>query len=117
MNALLTDRGLAPEPLAWGIVRPGETNEVPVRLHAGTCYALGVVATADALGGDLDLSLVDERGSVRAADIGASTHPLVFDCPERDETVKAVVRASELRKPSRFLLVLGRSSSLEAALP
>lgn len=117
MAAVLSERGLSPEPLVWGIVRPGTTHEVPLRLRAGTCYAIGAIATADALGGDLDLSLIDERGALRAADLGGNAYPLVFDCPERDETVRAVVRPNDLRRPSRFLLVLGRSSSAEAALP
>ena len=117
MSALLAERGMAPEPLAWGMVRPGATHEVPVRLRGGSCYAIGAIASADAFGGDLDLSVVDGRGSLRAADVGPNAHPVVFECPERDETLRAVVRASDLRKPSRFLVVIGRSSSPEAALP
>lgn len=117
LSVLLADRGMTPEPLAWGMVRPGTTHEVPVRLRAGSCYAIGAIASAEGYGGDLDLSLVDSRGTLLAADVGPSAHPLVFECPERDETVRAVVRASDLRKPSRFLVVLGRSSTAEAALP
>lgn len=117
MTARLAQRGMTPEPLVWGIVRPGTGHEVPVRLRGGACYAIGAIATADAPFGDLDLSLIDERGVMRAADVGPSPHPVVFDCPQRDETVKAIVRPSDLRRPSRFLLVLGRSSLPEAALP
>ena len=117
MSALLAERGMSPEPLAWGMVRPGTTHDVPVRLRAGSCYAIGAIAATDASGGDLDLSILDARGSLRAAGVGPNAHPVVFACPERDETLRAVVRASDVRKPSRFLVVLGRSSSAEAALP
>jgi hypothetical protein len=117
MTALLAERGLTPEPLAWGMVRPGATHEVPIRLRGGSCYAIGAIAAAETYGGDLDLSIVDGRGSLRAADVGPNAHPVVYDCPERDETLRAVVRASDLRRPSRFLVVVGRSSLPEAALP
>lgn len=118
MTAMLAERGMAPEPLAWGMVRPGMTHDVPVRLRAGSCYAIGAIATADAYGGgDLDLSVVDARGSLRAADVGPNAHPVVFECPDHDETLHAVVRAGDMRRPSRFLVVVGRSSLAEAALP
>lgn len=117
LTALLAERGMSPEPLAWGMVRPGATHQVPVRLRGGSCYAIGALASSEAYGADLDLSIVDARGSLLAADVGPNAQPVVYDCPEHDETVHAVVRASDLRRPSRFLVVLGRSSPAEAALP
>jgi hypothetical protein len=117
LTAQLAERGMTPEPLAWGMVRPGTTHDVPVRLRAGSCYAISAIAATDTLGGDLDLSVIDARGSLRAADVGPNAHPVVYECPEHDETLRAVVRAGDMRRPSRFLVVVGRSSSAEAALP
>ena len=90
-----------------GFLQPEATQSVPLRLSAGNCYAVGAVAATDFAGGDLDMSLVDEDGRVFAAEIGPSPNPLLFHCAARDTVAQAILQAHEIRRPARFLLVLG----------
>jgi hypothetical protein len=95
-------------PLTWGMLQPGTTQTVPIEMHKGRCYAIGAIATADFTGADLDLSLVDEGGSLFAAEIGPGAHPLVFHCSQTDGVARAVLHGHEVRRPSRFLLMVGQ---------
>jgi hypothetical protein len=113
--ARLEARGMRAVPVVWGLLQPEATQAIPLQLHAGRCYAVGAVAGADVAGGDLDMSLVDVQGRLLAAEIGPSPNPLVFHCAERDETVRAVMQAHEIRRPARFLLLLGEDAQVALA--
>jgi hypothetical protein len=115
MTARMAERGLSTESQTWALLRPQMPHTIPIRVRKGRCYAIGAVSTGEG-GGDLDLSVLDAQGRLRAAELGPGATPLVFDCPERDETLHAVVRPTELRKPARFLMIVG-SSNTEVALP
>jgi hypothetical protein len=105
--AQLVARGMQATPLSWGLLQPETRQSVPVRMRPGQCYALSAVPTSDFAGGDLDMSLVDESGAVRAAEIGPNPNPLLFHCSEQGGLMRAVLEAHQIRRPSRFLLVLG----------
>jgi hypothetical protein len=111
LSARLAKHGLRAEPLTWGILRPSESQTIPVEVQGGRCYAVGAVATPDFSGADLDLSLLDASGHVHAAEIGPNPHPVVFHCAERDAVMHAVLHGHDLRRPGRFLLLLGRNAA------
>jgi hypothetical protein len=107
--------GMRATPAVWGLLQPEGTQSIPLQVHAGRCYAVGAVATADFAGGDLDMSLTDESGRLYSADIGPNPNPLIFHCAKRDGVLRAVLRGREVRRPSRFLLLLGADSASEPA--
>ena len=107
LTAQLAERGMRTTPVAWGLLQPEGVQAVPLHLRAGRCYAVSALAAPEFAGGDMDMSLVDEEGRLFASEIGPSPHPLVFHCAERDTLARAVVQAHEIRRPARFLLVLG----------
>jgi hypothetical protein len=115
VSAQLARRGLRAEPFSWGLLRPGESQSVPLSLEGGRCYSVAALATPDFAGADLDLSLINSDGVVDAAEIGPNPHPMVFHCPERDGVVRAVVRAHDLRAPGRFLLVVGTDAPAQSS--
>jgi hypothetical protein len=106
--ARLRSIGMNTEALTWGMLRPGDAQAVPLQLSADHCYAVAAIASPDFGGGDLDMSLVDEQGRFAAAEQGPNPHPLVFHCPKRSAVFKAVLRGHDIRRPSRFLLLLGK---------
>lgn len=106
--AQLRARGMQVDPVAWGLLQPHTRQSVPLRMHAGRCYAVSAVATPDFAGGDLDMSLVDESGRVLAAEIGPNPHPILFHCSERGGLMRAVLQGHQVRRPARFLLMLGK---------
>jgi hypothetical protein len=108
--AQLQARGMQPKPVSWGLLEPETRQTVPLRMRPGQCYAVAAVATADFGGGDLDMSLVDESGRVHAAEIGPNPHPLLFHCSEQGGLVRVVLEGHQIRRPSRFLLLLGEDS-------
>jgi hypothetical protein len=59
--------------------------------------------------------LTDENGRLFAADIGPNPHPLLYHCAQRDGVMRAVLQGREVRRPSRFLLLLGDDAGAEAA--
>jgi hypothetical protein len=103
----LGERGMHATPVAWGFLQPEATQMLPLPLRAGHCYAVAAIASPEFAGGDLDMSLVDEHGGLFAAEIGPNPHPLVFHCATRDTAARAVLQAHDIRKPARFLLILG----------
>jgi hypothetical protein len=107
-------RGMKPAPISWGLLQPEERQSVPLRMQPGRCYAISALATPDFAGGDLDMSLVDEAGRVLAAEIGPNPNPLLFHCSERGGTVRAVLDSHQIRRPARFLLMLGQDASAPA---
>jgi hypothetical protein len=109
--AQLGERGMRSIPVAWGLVQPERTQSVPVQLRAGHCYAVGAVASGDVGAGDLDMSLIDERGRFLAAEIGPNPNPLVYHCAERDLTARAVVQSHQIPQPARFLVLLGEQAT------
>ena len=112
--AQLAARGMKPSPVAWGLLQPETRQTVPLRLRPGHCYAVSAVATSDFAGGDLDMSLVDEAGRVLAAEIGPNPNPIVFHCSERGGTARAVLDSHQIRRPARFLLLLGENGTSPA---
>jgi hypothetical protein len=115
----LDQRGMRATPVVWGLLQPESTQAVPLQLRAGRCYAVGAVTASDFAGGDLDMSLVDENGRLFAAEIGPNPSPLLFHCPTRDTRARAILQAHEIRRPARFLLVLGepREDALAQVVP
>ena len=109
MLAKVEEHGMKAAPLTWGMLQPGATQTIPIEVHKDHCYAIGAIATADFTGSDLDLSLVDEDGSLFAAEIGPGPHPLVFHCSKTDSVVRAVLYGHEVRRPSRFLVMVGEA--------
>jgi hypothetical protein len=109
--AQLGERGMRSVPVAWGLVESERTQAVPVKLQAGYCYAVGTVASGDVGTGDLDMSLIDDRGRFLAAEIGPNPNPLVYHCAERDMTARAVVRSHQIAHPARFLVLLGEQAA------
>jgi hypothetical protein len=109
MQAKVRQRGFELTPLTWGLLQPGATQSVPIEVEAGRCYAIGAIATQDFVGGDLDMSLVDRNGVLQAAEIGPNPHPLTYYCGKHDGTVRAVLRGLAVRKPARFLVVVGKA--------
>lgn len=103
----LSERGMQATPVVWGLLQPEATQNIPLLLRAGRCYGIGAVAAPEFTGGDLDMSLVDQDGRLFAAEIGPNPHPLVFHCATHDTVARAVLQAHEIRRPARFLLVLG----------
>jgi hypothetical protein len=59
--------------------------------------------------------LTDEAGHLFAADIGPNPHPLLYHCAQHDGVMRAVLQGREVRRPSRFLLLLGDDAASEAA--
>lgn len=112
--AQLQARGMQPKPVSWGLLQPDTRQSVPLRMRPGQCYAVAAVATADFAGGDLDMSLVDESGRVHAAEIGPNPNPLLFHCSEHGGLVRVVLEGHQIRRPSRFLLLLGEDSDRPA---
>jgi hypothetical protein len=115
----LDARGMRAAPVVWGLLQPEATQTIPLHLRAGHCYAVSAVAAPEFAGGDLDLSLVDEEGRLFASEIGPNPNPLVFHCAARDTAARAILQAHEIRRPARFLLVLGeqRDTTLAEAEP
>jgi hypothetical protein len=60
------------------------------------------------------MSLVDEAGQVYAAEIGPNPHPLLFHCSEHGGLVRVVLEGHQIRRPSRFLLLLGEDGQRPA---
>jgi hypothetical protein len=112
--AQLSARGMEPKPVSWGLLQPDTRQTVPLRMRPGQCYAVAAVASGDFAGGDLDMSLVDESGRVQAAEIGPNPHPLLFHCSEQGGLVRVVIEGHQIRKPSRFLLLLGEDGERPA---
>jgi len=108
-------RGMQATPAVWGLLQPEGVQTIPFKVRANRCYAVGAVATQDFAGGDLDMSLTDETGRLYAADIGPNPHPLLFHCAERDGVLRVVVRGHEVRRPSRFLVLLGDDALAQEA--
>lgn len=108
--ARLRRLGMEAEPLTWGLVKPGEAQEVPLSLAKGNCYAVAAIATQDFAGGDIDMSLLDAHGGFAAGEQGSSPNPLVFQCADEDAVYKAVVRSHGIRRPGRFMLLLGKEA-------
>src|SRR6185295_14823062 len=69
MIAKVQERGMKVVPVSWGLLQPGRSQTIPVQMRAGSCYAVGAVATPDFTGSDLDLSLVADDGTLLAAEI------------------------------------------------
>ncbi|MDD9938646.1 MAG: hypothetical protein OXT09_33860 [Myxococcales bacterium] len=115
LTAQIARRGLRAQPLTWGLLRPGQGQTIPVEVEGGRCYAISAIATPDFAGADLDLSLLDAGGRVVAAEIGPNPHPLVYHCAERGSILRAVLRGHDLRRPGRFLLVVGHDDAQEVA--
>jgi hypothetical protein len=109
--ARLGERGMRSVPVAWGVVESERSQSVPVQLGAGRCYAVGAVASGDVGTGDLDMSLIDERGRFLAAEIGPNPNPLVYHCAERDMVARAVVQSHQIAHPARFLVLLGEHAA------
>ncbi|MDH5674980.1 MAG: hypothetical protein OEZ06_22820 [Myxococcales bacterium] len=109
-----SERGMRTEPVGWGLLRPRESQSVPLPVKAGICYGVGAIATSEFKGADLDMTLIDESGATQAAEIGPNSHPVVFHCAERDGLLRAVVRGHDLRQPGRYLLLRGRDVLSEA---
>jgi hypothetical protein len=105
--AQLEKRGMRVTPVVWGLLQPEGSQSIPIKVRAGRCYAVSALATQDFAGGDLDMSLTDENGRLLAADIGPNPHPLLYHCAQRDGVMRAVLQGREVRRPSRFLLLLG----------
>ena len=114
ISAQLQARGMQPKPISWGLLQPETRQSVPLRMRPGQCYAVAAVATPDFAGGDLDMSLVDESGRVHAAEIGPNPHPLLFHCSEQGGLVRVVLEGHQIRRPSRFLLLLGEDGQRPA---
>jgi hypothetical protein len=114
ITAQLSARGMEPKPVSWGLLQPETRQSVPLRVRPGQCYAVAAVATPDFAGGDLDMSLVDESGLVHAAEIGPNPHPLLFHCSEHGGLVRVVLEGHQIRRPSRFLLLLGEDGQRPA---
>jgi hypothetical protein len=110
MLAKVSEHGMKVAPVTWGLLQPGATQTIPIEMHKGRCYAVGAVATPDFTGADLDLSLVDEDGSLFAAEIGPGPHPLVFHCSQTDSVARVVLTGHEVRRPSRFRLMIGEDA-------
>jgi hypothetical protein len=109
--AQLGERGMRSVPVAWGLVESERTQAVPVKLMKGRCYAVGALASGDVGAGDLDMSLIDERGRFLAAEIGPGPNPLVYHCAPRDMTARAVVQSHQIAHPARFLVLLGEHAA------
>jgi hypothetical protein len=106
--ARLRARGLEPVSLGWGVVGQEHAQSMPVPMRPSTCYAVALVASSDVgASGDLDLTLADAKGRVLAADLGPSTHPIVYHCTGDEPRVHALIQSHQLGKPARFLLLLG----------
>lgn len=99
--------GMTPRPLAWGMLLPGQSLNMPVRLEAGRCYAFGGVPSQDLDGGDLDLMLLDEREALVAWDVGRDAMPVVWHCPARSGTYRVAGRVFGAR--GRYLVLVGES--------
>jgi len=117
MLAKVQERGMQLAPVTWGLLQPGGTQRVPIDVQAGQCYAIGAIASADFVGADLDMSVVDAAGTLQAAEIGPNPHPLVYYCSKHDGVVHAVLRGVAVRRPSRFLVVMGRASERGGGAP
>jgi hypothetical protein len=103
--ARIRSRDMEPKPLTWGMLGPGQSLAVPVRLEAGRCYAFGGVASQDLRDGDLDMMLLDETGGLLAWDLGRSSDPMLFHCPSRSGVFRIVGRVYGAR--GRYLTILG----------
>lgn len=111
----MAQRGLSPQPLGWSLVRPQLADRTALPLRAGECYALGAIGSDELPSTAVELSLLDDRGRVVASRQGASAQPLLFHCAERSATYRAVANSHELRRPGRYMLVLGKAAAENAA--
>jgi hypothetical protein len=97
-----------PEPIAWGMLVPGESLSIPITLHGGRCYVVTGLTADEAANGDLDILLVDEDEHLIAWDLGRDVRPTVYHCPTSDARLRAVARMYGAW--GRYLLVVGEES-------
>lgn len=113
--ARMRRRGMLGQVLTSGIVNADDAIGIPLSLRAGACYAVAALAAADPDNAGLQLGLRDEHGELLALDTRPNAGALVFHCAQHDELLQAVVRSSQSRAASRFVLVLGRPRTREEA--
>lgn len=103
--ARLTRHGLRPRALSWGLLSPGRSLSMPVRLEAGRCYGVAGVPDDGLPSGDLDLLLLDDTGALRAWELSSDATPVLYHCPDRTALHRVVGRAFGAR--GRYLVVIG----------
>ena len=104
-TARMRAHGMAPRPVAWGLIGPGQALPMPVRLEAGKCYAFAGVPSPEIAGGDLDLILLDDEDALLGWDVGPGNVPLVFHCATRTGVHRIVGRVYDAA--GRYLVLLG----------
>jgi len=102
-------RGLAPRPLAWGMLVPGQNLSIPVDLVAGRCYGFSSVTADEAGEGDLDLMLLDDGGQLLSWDLGRDAAPMLYHCATR--TGRYRIRGRLYGAWGRYLTVLGEEGA------
>jgi hypothetical protein len=108
-------RGFAGQVVTSGVVARSEQLVVPLTVHGGTCYAVGVLDASDHSGDGLQLGLKSADGELLALDARTNAPPLLFHCAREDERLHAVVSSGQNRHEARFVLLVGRES--EAVAP
>ena len=80
----------------------------PLTLDFGPCYSVAAFASARHVLDDIDLSLTDSHGNLVANDTGPELIPLVYVCPTTNSHYAAHLRAPELARNTRALLIIAR---------
>jgi hypothetical protein len=111
LAARMQARGMHAKPLTSGLVKADDVLGIPLSLHGGACYAVGVVASPELEMSALQLGLQGEHGELLALDSRPDDPPLLFHCARRDERLHAVVRPSQTRNDARFVLLLGSEAA------
>ena len=103
--ARMRQRGMAPRPVGWGWLGPGERLAMPVRLEAGRCYAFAGAPADETASGDLDLMLLDDDETLLGRDVGTGNVPLLWHCAERSGIHRVVGRV--YGAAGRYLVLIG----------
>lgn len=106
--ARLRSLGFSTDSQGTGLATQNAPVTVPVEVDATECYAYAAIRSEGGPIGNLELSLLDERGELLAQHGRPGQDPVVFDCPKRPGVRRVVVRARDGRAATRFLLLVGR---------
>lgn len=98
--------GMVPRTVQWVLLPARSEFRAPVQLDAGQCYALSAVAGEGTSLDDVDLTLSDALDNHLAGDVGPRPTPLVFTCPQQTGLYAAHLRAPDLPRSTRALLLV-----------
>ena len=98
--------GMSVKETQWVQLPARGEYRAPLKLEYGPCYAIAAFASSHDMLDDVDLSVTDINGNLLSNDTGPELVPLVYVCPTKATDYAAFLRAPELARGTRALLVL-----------